>query len=63
MPILNIISGRRRGSSTACPVGMEKLPAWPVKPFIGVCTEIVALSLQQVSGQLFAAVTVKIPES
>jgi len=43
----------------ASPVGMEKLAARLVGAFIGVRAQIVALRLQQISGQARGAIAVK----
>lgn len=42
------------------PVGMEKLTSGPVSAFVGMCAEIIPLSLQQISGKTFSTVTIEI---
>src|ERR1043166_8405361 len=56
----NSIRSRGRRSSTSGPIGVEKLPARFVHPFISMRAKVVALSLQEVRGQPVAAIAVEV---
>ena len=57
---LNIIGGGCRTAATPRPIGMEKLPAGSVDPFVLVCTKVVPLCLQQVGRQSFAPEAIEV---
>src|SRR6516165_689243 len=59
MPVLNGISSGRNVAALACPVGVEVFAARLVYALVGVCAEVIALCLEQVGRQPFAAVAVK----
>src|SRR5260370_10265076 len=59
MPVLNGISPGRNVAALACPVSVEEFAARLIHPLVGVRAEVVALRLQQVCGQPFAAIAVK----
>ena len=56
----DVVRRRRRGAAATGPVGVEELAAGTVDSFVVMGPEIVALGLQQVGGEPFAAVAVEI---
>lgn len=59
---LNVVSSRCCIAAATGPVGVEEFTAWFVGALVGVRAEVVALGLQQVSGQASSAVAVEVGE-
>jgi hypothetical protein len=55
---LNRVSPGVGAAAAARPVGVEKLPARAVHPFVLVGAEVIALSLQEVGGETSRPVSV-----